>query len=76
MVDGKTYYFMFDKYKILHVCSDGYTKCGKKVDSEYYTEASEETFPKFVEICSNCQSEKKTAEFTTKAEFTTPEKEG
>lgn len=67
-LDGKTYFYMLDEYKILHMCSGNHTVCGKEI-TEKFSEASDAELPPLVEICSNCQEGKKVAHFQTKAEL-------
>lgn len=65
-MDGHTYYFLLDEKNILHVCSNGVTRCGK--DAMSFAQVTDDKL-KLYELCSTCQLPSKATTFETKAEF-------
>lgn len=65
-MDGKTYYYLLDEKHILHICSDGMTRCKK--DSRDFIEVYDNEL-KLYELCAACQLPDKKATFETKAEL-------
>jgi|PlaIllAssembly_1097288.scaffolds.fasta_scaffold40133_3 hypothetical protein len=59
--DGHTYYYLIDEVNILHICSNGRTRCGK--DAMKYAQASDDKL-KLYELCAKCQLPPKKATFT------------
>jgi len=71
---GKTFYYLLDTDKVLHVCSDGLTVCG--LDTTGFSEALDKTIE--FKLCEKCKpvdvtlaAKRKTkkATFETKAEL-------
>ena len=65
-MDGHTYYFLLDDTNVLHICSNGFSRCGKSAMD--FTQV-EDSKLKLYELCSTCQITPKKASFETKAEF-------
>lgn len=64
--DFRTYYYLLDDQNILHICSNGVSRCGK--DAKKFDEVSDDKL-KLYELCGKCQLPTKTATFETKAEI-------
>lgn len=67
-----TYYFLLDEFNILHVCSNGMTRCGLSAMDMLQVEDKD---LKIYELCHICQVPSKTATFVSKAEFIGSEEE-
>lgn len=64
--DFHTYYYLIDEDNILHVCSNGRTRCGK--DAKKFAQASDNEL-RLYELCAKCQLPIKKATFITQVEF-------
>jgi hypothetical protein len=64
-VDGKTFYYLIDKNKVAHICSDGLTNCG--LDAKEFYAVADDKLDRYT-MCKICPTIRK-ASFETKAEI-------
>lgn len=65
-MDEHTYYYLLDDKNVLHICSNGVTRCGEIAMS--FAQISDDKL-KLYELCAKCQLPTKTATFETKAQL-------